>query len=121
MAVQLERSPVSEDAPSTAGDMDFGIREVLRSDRRPGLRVAATSGVDAGAASSLVSSLSQTSMEEIDRAIGKLQDMRKMLQQEAERVQRELTTYASTSQAALGSLRSIGDSLAHWKQPSSKG
>jgi hypothetical protein len=117
MALKLDRSPILDDAPSISGDMDFGIREALRADRRPGPRVVA-SGQDAGAASSLVSSLFQTSVDEIDKVIGKLQDMRKALQEEAERVQRELTAYASTSQAALGSLKAIGDSLAQWKQPS---
>jgi DNA repair exonuclease SbcCD ATPase subunit len=61
--------------------------------------------------------MSEAPIEEIDRAIGELQDMRKALQEHGERVQRELSDYASTSRSALNSLKSLSDSLAQWKQP----
>jgi septal ring factor EnvC (AmiA/AmiB activator) len=61
----------------------------------------------------------ESSLTEIDRAIRNLQEMRKELEEEAARVQRELTTYAGTSQAALGSLKAIGESLTKWQQPTS--
>jgi hypothetical protein len=42
-----------------------------------------------------------------------------MLRSEAERVQREVAGYASTSQAATTSMKTIADSLAHWKSKTS--
>jgi hypothetical protein len=38
-----------------------------------------------------------------------------MLRHEGERVQREINSYASLSQATMTSMKIIADSLAHWK------
>lgn len=101
--------------PSITADVESGIREALRMDRRPLRRVAPSGNAEPGTA--LISKMSDAPIEEIDRAIGELQGMRKALQEHGERVQRELSDYASTSRSALNSLKSLSDSLAQWKQP----
>ena len=92
------------------------IDEVLRSQKA---QPALASKADPSDAISLILKTTETSVAEIDRAIRNLQEMRKELEEEAARVQRELTTYASTSQAALGSLKARGESLAKGQQPAS--
>jgi len=84
-------------------------------DRRSLRRVAPSGNAEPGPA--LVSKMSDAPIEEIDRAIGELQGMRKALQEHGERVQRELAEYAGTSRSALDSLKCLSDSLAQWKQP----
>ena len=54
-------------------------------------------------------------LDEIDRAISELQSMQDMVRSESERVEREITTYASMSQAAMASTKIIADGLAHWQ------
>jgi hypothetical protein len=103
--------------PSITADVESGIREALRLDRRPLRRVAPIANGEPGSA--LISKMSDAPIEEIDRAIGELQGMRKALQEHGERVQRELAEYAGTSRSALNSLKSLSDSLAQWKQPAS--
>src|SRR4051795_12520107 len=107
---------VAEDVAisSIAADVESGIREALQLDRRPLRRVVASTNTDSGTA--LVSKMSQAPLEEINRAIGALQAMRQDLQEHGERVQRELSDYASTSRSALNSLKSLSGSLEQWKQ-----
>ena len=52
---------------------------------------------------------------EIDHVIGELTRVRDMLRSEGERVQREISGYASLSQAAMTSMTIIADSMAQWK------
>jgi hypothetical protein len=102
--------------PEIHSDVESGIREALRLDRRPLRRVpSATSAAEPGAA--LLAKMSDAPIEEIDRAIGELQGMRKALQEHGDRVQRELADYASTSRSAFNSLRSLSDNLSQWKSP----
>jgi len=98
--------------PEIHSDVESGIREALRLDRRPLRRVPAASAAEPGAA--LLAKMSDAPIEEIDRAIGELQGMRKALQEHGDRVQRELADYASTS---FNSLRSLSDNLSQWKSP----
>ena len=101
--------------PEIHSDVESGIREALRLDRRPLRRVPAASAAEPGAA--LLAKMSDAPIEEIDRAIGELQGMRKALQEHGDRVQRELADYASTSRSAFNSLRSLSDNLSQWKSP----
>ena len=56
-----------------------------------------------------------TSVQEVDRLIGELQQLRELLHQEGARVQREITEYAHLSQSAMQSTKIIAESLSHWK------
>ena len=107
-------------ANGVGAEVEGEIREFVRRDsgfwRRP--RPAAdTTEPSSDTANSLIQRISGASIEEIDRAIVELQGMRETLKREGERVQRELTSYATTTQSALSSVKSITDSLSQWKQP----
>jgi chromosome segregation ATPase len=121
MALQVKR-PIfdTDDEASTVSavveEVKSEIDEVLRSRKA---QPALASKADPSDAISLILKTMESSVAEIDRAIRNLQEMRKELEEEAARVQRELTTYAGTSQAALGSLKAIGESLTKWQQPTS--
>ena len=65
--------------------------------------------------SSVIERVSGASVIEIERVIAELTTVRDMLRTEGERVQREISGYASLSQAAMTSMKIIGDSLSHWK------
>jgi hypothetical protein len=56
-----------------------------------------------------------TSEKEIDNLIAELQAMRNFLKAEGERVQRELTSYAQATEAALSSVKIITESMGEWK------
>jgi hypothetical protein len=55
------------------------------------------------------------SMEEIDRVIRELEGVRDMLQNEGQRVTREIASYASLSHAATTAMRVIAESIKQWK------
>jgi hypothetical protein len=50
--------------------------------------------------------------------MAELANVRDMLRNEGERVQREISGYASLSQTAMTSMKIIGDSLTNWKSQS---
>ena len=54
-------------------------------------------------------------MKEIDNLIAELQSVRNFLMAEGERVQRELSRYAQSTQAALSSVKIITESMGEWK------
>jgi hypothetical protein len=56
------------------------------------------------------------SVETLDQVIVELKILRKTLQSEGARVEREVIEYATLTQAALQSTRIIAESLAHWRQ-----
>jgi hypothetical protein len=56
------------------------------------------------------------SVETLDEVIVELKILRKTLQSEGARVEREVIEYATLTQAALQSTRIIAESLAHWRQ-----
>lgn len=65
--------------------------------------------------SSVIERVAGASVIEIERVIAELTTVRDMLRSEGERVQREITGYASLSQAAMTSMKIIADSLSQWK------
>ena len=67
--------------------------------------------------SSVIERVSGASVSEVERVIAELSTVRDMLRSEGERVQREITGYASLSQAAMTSMKIIADSLSQWKSP----
>ena len=66
--------------------------------------------------SSLLQRVAGTSVQEIDRLIAELQNLREMLSVEGARVQREIVQYATLSQSAMQSTKIIAESLSHWKK-----
>ena len=64
---------------------------------------------------SVIDRVAGASVAEVERVMAELSNVRDMLRNEGERVQREITGYASLSQAAMTSRQIIGDSLVQWK------
>jgi hypothetical protein len=64
---------------------------------------------------SVIERVAGASVTEIERVMAELSNVRDMLRNEGERVQREISGYAALSQAAMTSMKIIGDSLVQWK------
>ncbi len=63
----------------------------------------------------LVQRVAGTSVQEVERLINELQQLRELLHQEGTRVQREIAEYAHLSQSAMQSTKIIAESLSQWK------
>jgi hypothetical protein len=104
-----------------AAELEGEVREFIRRDvsfwRRP--RTDASSEA-AENVNSVIQRVSSVSIEEIDRVINELENVRDILRDEGDRVQREITNYANLSQAAMSSMKIIGDSLAQWRPTASQ-
>jgi hypothetical protein len=115
------RTGKNEDAP-LAPEFEGEIREFIRRDvahlRRP---PAQNQPLDSSSESamnninSLLDRVSGNSVHEIDSLIVDLRKVRDFLQQEGERVQREITSYAQLSQVAMTSVKIIAESMQQWK------
>ena len=84
-------------------------------DRLCGERPKSDSELVAHNISTLLQRVAGTSVQEVDRLIAELQQLRELLHQEGARVQREITEYAHLSQSAMQSTKIIAESLSHWK------
>ena len=107
-------------AANVAQEVEGDIREFVRRD----VSVFRRSRPDGGGGdmavdniNSLIQRVAGQSIGEIDHVIGELTRVRDMLRTEGERVQREISGYASLSQAAMTSMKIIADSMAQWQQP----
>ena len=65
---------------------------------------------------SLIQKTGATSIAEIEKIIGALQEAKDFLQSEGERVQRETERYTSLTQMALASVKIIADTVAGWRE-----
>ena len=103
-------------ANAVAEEVEGEIRAFVRRDislfrrPKPDGGEAAVDGIN-----SIIERVAGASVSEIERVIAELAGVRDMLRSEGERVQREITGYASLSQAAMTSMKIIADSLAQWK------
>ncbi len=106
------------DGEQAAAAFEGEIREFVRKDVAFLRRPRQETQIDNAAADSVNSAIrrvSGASMEEIDRVILELQQVRDMLRHEGERVQREIAGYASLSHSAMTAMKVIADSLEQWK------
>jgi hypothetical protein len=69
---------------------------------------------------SVVRRVAGDSIEEIDRVIRALENVRDMMRNEGERVSREIAGYASLSHAAATAMKVIADSIHQWKDAPDK-
>ena len=115
MTVIKSREPTDAE-PATATEVEGEIRDFVRRDTAS-LRRQPESDSDlvANNISSLLQRVAGTSVQEIDRLIAELQNLREMLSVEGARVQREIVQYATLSQSAMQSTKIIAESLSHWK------
>jgi hypothetical protein len=118
--IKAER-PAEADQAATAAveEVEGEIRAFVRRDlsvfrrRQPENGEAAVENVN-----SVIERVSGASVVEIERVMAELAQVRDMLRNEGQRVQREVSGYASLSQAAMTSMKIIGDSLVQWKSQS---
>src|SRR5262249_50934154 len=97
-------------------EVEGEIREFVRRDFASVRQQPENDGeVVANNISSLLQRVSGSSVQEIDSLIGELQALHDRLQNEGERVQREIIQYANLSQAAMQSTKIIAESLTNWK------
>jgi hypothetical protein len=75
----------------------------------------AESEVVADSIGSLLNRVAGSSVQEIDRLIAELQTLRKLLQNEGARVQREIAEYATLSQSAMQTTNLIAENIAKLK------
>jgi hypothetical protein len=113
--------PADEKLPS-GSEFEGEIREFVRRDvapaRKPGLPETGGGDLSANNINSLIQKVSGASVQEIDKLIAELQSLRNYLQNEGERVQREIMNYAQLSQATTNSTKVIAESMAQWKNAS---
>jgi hypothetical protein len=64
----------------------------------------------------LVQQVGATSIAEIEKMIGELQEAKDFLQSEGERVQRETEQYTTLTQMASASVKIISDTVAKWRE-----
>jgi hypothetical protein len=125
-ASQTERTDENADLAAVS-DVEAGIRDFVRNDiaylRRPTPSMVpppVPEQDDADVAVSNVNTLIQrvagASLNEIENLIAELEELRDLMHNEGERVQRELQGYAQLSHAAMKSSRVIADNLAQWKR-----
>lgn len=104
-----------EDLPSAAG-FEGEIREFVRKDVAPWRRRQdSASDAPGESISMLVQRVAGASMNDIDTVIDELRTMRDYLRSEGERVQREVAGYATLSQTAATSMKSITESMVQWR------
>jgi hypothetical protein len=110
---------------TTANAIEGEIREFVRRDvaslpHRQRSEVTAADGPAAENLNALIRRAAGDSMEEIDRVIRELENVRDMLRNEGERVSREVAGYASLSHAATTAMKVIADSIKQWKDAPDK-
>lgn len=107
--------PDETETPPT--EFEGEIREFIRRDVAHVRRPAAEGNSDTAVnnINSLLDRVSSSSVSEIDSLIVDLRNVRDFLQNEGERVQREITTYAQLSQVAMTSVKIIAESMTQWK------
>lgn len=105
------------DNASANGEFEGEIREFIRKDVAPRRKRPETVGEPQPEnVSALVQRVAGASLTEIDGVIEDLRSMREYLRNEGERVQREIAAYATVSQTAAASIKTIADSVAEWRR-----
>ncbi len=105
------------DAAPGNGEFEGEIREFIRKDLAPRRkRPEAVPEPAPENVNALVQRVATASLNEIDGVIEDLRSMREFLRNEGERVQREIAAYATASQTAATSIRTIADSVAEWRR-----
>lgn len=131
---KIETTETDENLAAVS-EVEAGIRDFVRNDiaylRRPSATSATTDTAAAPASSlglegtaeaavnnvnSLIQRVAGTSLGEIENLIGELETLRDLLHAEGQRVQREISSYAQLSQAAMKSTRMIAENVAQWKR-----
>ena len=118
--IKAERSADTDQTAAAATAAVEQVEGEIRAFVRRDLSVFRRRQQEAGEAAadnvnSVIERVSGASIAEVERVMAELSTVRDMLRSEGERVQREISGYASLSQAAMTSMKIIGDSLTQWK------
>src|SRR6478609_6399356 len=118
--IKAERPAETEQATAAAAaaaveQVEGEIRAFVRRDLSVFRRRQEGGDATVDSIGSVIERVSSASIGEIDRVMAELANVRDMLRGEGERVQREISGYASLSQTAMTSMKIIGDSLVQWK------
>jgi hypothetical protein len=114
-AIESERSV---QAVAVVSDVAEGIRDLIAAEI-PSIAVPADgagAGLGGDKFTSLIQKIAATSVEELDRLIGELQQAKAYLQSEGERIERETTGYVQLSQTALESVKIISETVGEWRK-----
>jgi hypothetical protein len=87
------------------------IRELVRRDLSLLQQQVSESGPTAESLDALIRRIAGASIEEIDRVIHELQEVRNLLCNERERLSHEIARYASLSRLSMTAMKSISDRL----------
>jgi hypothetical protein len=116
---RLNAERVTQLDPSMAAAFEGEIREVVRRDvsfaRKPRAEIVSDPANEQ--VNALVRRVAAASMDEFDRVVIELQNVREMLRAEGERVEREIAGYGGLCHAAMTAMKIIGESLSQWKAP----
>jgi hypothetical protein len=123
---QIESTTEVEGNHDAVSEVEAGIRDFVRNDvaylRRPTTTLPETAPLEPGheaavnSVNSLIQRVAGTSLAEIEKLITELESLRDLLHAEGQRVQREISSYAQLSQAAMKSTRMIADNVTQWKR-----
>ena len=113
---QLSRREFGKATPVVGGmqGLESAIKDVVSGDGVPRLDGQLVQG--GSDAKSLVQRISAASLQEIDEALKELQSMRSALLAHTERIRIEIADYETANSRISGSLKSVSDTLAQWKQ-----
>jgi hypothetical protein len=111
----LPQAAEEDQTQGPADQVEAAIREFVRQDMT---QVPSSDGAAEVATNinSLVQRVAGASLREMQNVIWELESLRDFLQSEGERVQREISSYAQLTQAAMGSTRTIADNMVPWKK-----
>ncbi len=110
-----ERLGEIDEVAANVNAVEGEIREFVRRDISIFRRQRPENGEPADNINVLIQRVAGQSVAEIERVIGELTQVRDMLRNEGDRVQREIAGSAALSQAAMTSMKIIGDSLTQWR------
>ena len=117
-----EKIDLTEEQSNLAAvsDVEAGIRDFVRNDianlrRCIDVVTEQSPEVSVNNVNSLIQRVAVASIQDIENLISELESLRDMLHAEGERVQREISSYAQLSQAAMKSTRLIADNVEQWK------
>lgn len=106
------------DQPAT-GELEAELGNFVRKDfsSRPRLQGNTNMAAGVGDLGSLVARVASVSIDETERVIKKLKNIRDMLRNEGDRVQREARIYVDDSQVMIRSLSLVAENLARQAGP----
>jgi hypothetical protein len=114
-AIEPERSV---QAVAAISDVAEGIRDLIAAEI-PSVPIPADDagpGLGGDKFTSIIQKMAATSVEELDRLIGELQEAKAYLQSEGERIERETVGYVQLSQTALESVKIISETVGEWRK-----